>query len=250
MRELLGGITSLPAPLDRNEAVSETIPPTTIPPAQSAQSTQDRNPKQSTLRSTPKSTPQLTPPPGQLGLTGQHPPSTVADSVAPDSAVGPHSLSRSRSSTWNGTERRLAPPPSLIPTSTGVLVKAEEDRNESIYSLGKHRRRTTSDGHVPNPGVSLSSLSTEVTSASYVPPPSTPNYATAPTRSVGPKRVFDRATFDLPIANQRNLSIISSVNKTPGERIASGRGSRPLVLNPFSRGTKFENIAALNSLGG
>lgn len=76
------------------------------------------------------------------------------------------------------------------------------------------------------------------------------NYATAPTRSIGNTRVFDQATYDLPIAKQQELSVISLGRSNAMERIGGGRGPRPLVLNPFARGTPYEKIAVVNGLDG
>ncbi|KAF9906948.1 hypothetical protein EC991_011422 [Linnemannia zychae] len=150
--------------------------------------------------------------------------------------------------TATGGQEPVRPPPSLIPSSAGAAVKTEEGQDESLGSAKRHRR-VTSDGNIPG------SSSAEVgvlgsQKATFAPGPTGPNYATAPSRSTGVKRVFDRATYDLPIANQRELSVLSLGNSTDAGRIGGGRGPRPLVLNPFARGTRFENIAAVNSLDG
>ncbi|KAF9121695.1 hypothetical protein BGW39_010333 [Mortierella sp. 14UC] len=129
-----------------------------------------------------------------------------------------------------------------------TAVKMEDGQDASLGSTTR-RRRVISDGHMPDPSsAGVGALGSQ--KATFAPAPTGPNYATAPTRSTGVKRVFDRATYDLPIANQRELSVLSLGNSTEAERIGGGRGPRPLILNPFARGTRFENIAAVNSLDG
>jgi hypothetical protein len=141
----------------------------------------------------------------------------------------------------------VRPPPSLIPASAGAAVKTEEDQNENLNST--KNPHSVSNGHIPDPSsAGVGVLGSQ--SATLAPAPTGTNYATAPTRSIGVKRVFDRATYDLPIANQQELSVLSLGDSSEAERIGGGRGPRPLILNPFARGTRFENIAAVNTLDG
>ncbi|KAG0270095.1 hypothetical protein BGZ95_001807, partial [Linnemannia exigua] len=207
-------------------------------------STQPRDPK----RSTPQPTSPLAP-------SGQNPQQTDP-ATADHSSTQQSSSTRSRASTWNGGAIRnlsanggqepVRPPPSLMPAGAGAAVKTEDGFEDSLTPI-KRRRRVTSDGAMPSTSsAGVGSLDTQTT---FAPPPTGPNYATASTRSTGFRRVFDRATYDLPIANQRELSVISLGRSTAAQRIG-GRGTRPLTLNPFARGTPFENIAAVNSLDG
>lgn len=144
-------------------------------------------------------------------------------------------------------QNAVPPPPSLIPASAGAAVKAEDGSDESLSSIRRARRRTASDGQIS----SLSGAEEGGRGArGGRSAPNTQNYATAPTRSIGARRVFDRATYDLPIANEQELSFISLGKSKAMEKIGGGGGRRPLVLNPFARGTPFEKIAAVNSLDG
>ncbi|KAG0380208.1 hypothetical protein BGX24_009636 [Mortierella sp. AD032] len=218
-----------------------------VPSTQPTQPTQHTQPRVS-KGSTPQPTPPLAPP-------GQSPQQT-GPATADLSSTQLPSSTRSRASTWNGGAMRnlaptesqepMKPPPSLMPASAGTAVKAEGDLEVSLASI-KRRRRVTSDGAMfSSSSAGVGVLDTQTT---FAPPPTGPNYATASTRSTGFRRVFDRATYDLPIANQRELSVISLGRSTAAQRIG-GRGPRPLTLNPFARGTPFENIAAVNSLDG
>ncbi|KAG0209069.1 hypothetical protein BGX33_005855 [Mortierella sp. NVP41] len=215
-----------------------------------------RQSKPSTPRSTPRSTPQHTPPPGQNARPG-HRAQQEGELVSLEYADQRPGTSRSRASTWSGAalgapggQEPLRPPPSLIPASAGVAVKTEDDRDDTLSLNRRHRRRMTGDGQMADPAAPSSSSSGGPPLPSSPPPPTGPNYATDPARSVGPRRVFDRATYDLPIGNQQLMSVISLGGASEGERVGSGRNPRPMVLNPFSRGTAFEDIAVVNSLDG
>ncbi|KAF9121915.1 hypothetical protein BGX30_002306, partial [Mortierella sp. GBA39] len=215
--------------------------------AQDIQSTQPGQPKDSA----PRSTPQPTPPLAQNAELGAAPRDRADLGALEPSSSRSRSFSRSRASTWSGGavkppadtngQNAVPPPPSLIPASAGVAAKTEDDPDESLSLIKRNRRRTTSDEQMPN----LSGAEGGGRSA-----PNAQNYATAPTRSIGARRVFDQATYDLPIAKRQELSFISLGKSKAMEKIGGGGGRRPLVLNPFARGTPFENIAAVNSLDG
>ncbi|KAH7036580.1 hypothetical protein BKA57DRAFT_442382 [Linnemannia elongata] len=227
--------------------------------AQDIQSTQSGQPKNSTSHSTPRSTPRSSPQP--IPLLAQNAESGAALRSRADpgaselSSSAARSVSRSRASTWSGgaiktpadtnVQNAVPPPPSLIPASTGLAVKTEDGPDESLSSTKRYRRRTTSNGQLPN----LSETEGGGERGGRL-VPNAQNYATAPTRSIGARRVFDRATYDLPIATQQELSFISLGKSKAMEKIGGGGGRRPLVLNPFARGTPFEKIAAVNSLDG
>lgn len=227
--------------------------------AQDTQSTQSGQPKNSTSHSTPRSTPRSSPQPipplAQNAESGAALRSHADPGASELSSSAARSVSRSRASTWSGgaiktpadtnVQNAVPPPPSLIPASTGLAVKTEDGPDESLSSTKRYRRRTTSDGQLPN----LSETEGGGVRGERL-VPNAQNYATAPTRSIGARRVFDRATYDLPIATQQELSFISLGKSKAMEKIGGGGGRRPLVLNPFARGTPFEKIAAVNSLDG
>ena len=127
-----------------------------------------------------------------------------------------------------------------------MAAKTEDDPDESLSLIKRYRRRTTSDGQIHN----LSEAEGGRGARGGISAPNVQNYATAPTRSIGARRVFDRATYDLPIAKHQELSFISLGKSKAMEKIGGGGGRRPLVLNPFAHGTPFEKIAAVNSLDG
>ncbi|KAF9436536.1 hypothetical protein BGZ76_003657 [Entomortierella beljakovae] len=66
----------------------------------------------------------------------------------------------------------------------------------------------------------------------------------------GYRRVFESANFDIPIANQPTMSIFSIGNKRIIEKASVGRAPRPMMINPFSRNTRFDGIAATCSTDG
>ncbi|KAF9181609.1 hypothetical protein BGZ51_005301 [Haplosporangium sp. Z 767] len=69
-------------------------------------------------------------------------------------------------------------------------------------------------------------------------------------RAAGYKRVFEKSGYNLPIANQPTMAVLSIKSKTVHEQVFGGRRPRPFHLNPFSFQTKFEGIAATSSLDG
>ncbi|KAG0201163.1 hypothetical protein BGX28_005939 [Mortierella sp. GBA30] len=69
-------------------------------------------------------------------------------------------------------------------------------------------------------------------------------------RARGYMRVFEQSQYQLPIANQSTMSVLSIRNKMVHEKAFTGRASRPMVLNPFSQQTQFEGIAAAGSFDG
>src|SRR5690606_18688689 len=69
-------------------------------------------------------------------------------------------------------------------------------------------------------------------------------------RATGYKRVFEKSGYDLPIANQQTMAVLSIKSKTVHEQVFGGRRPRPIHVNPFSFQTKFEGIAATSSLDG
>ncbi|KAG9067560.1 hypothetical protein KI688_012344 [Linnemannia hyalina] len=229
--------------------------------AQDTQSTQSGQPKdsapRSTSKSTPRSTPQPSPPLAQNAESGAATGNRADPGASEPSSSRSRSFSRSRASTWNGGavntpadtngQNAVPPPPSLIPASAGVTAKTEDDPDESLSLIKRNRRRTTSDEQMPNlSGAERGGGGARGERSA----PNVQNYATAPTRSIGARRVFDRATYDLPIAKLQELSFISLGKSKAMGKIGGGGGRRPLVLNPFARGTPFENIAAVNSLDG
>ncbi|KAF8938041.1 hypothetical protein BGZ58_001679 [Dissophora ornata] len=170
--------------------------------------------------------PQSTPESPQIGQTG-----TSQRSGAPRSRTSSIQSEIVASSGIGGSQSAarapdpVPPPPSLKPVSGGPRVKTEDNAHKIVDS-----------------GM--------VTIRMPAAPDRAVQQAFPQPRSAGYRRVFDRSAYQLPIACQPTMAVLSEGHKTIHDRVFGGRRPNPMEINPFSHQTPFDGIAATSSLDG